>query len=162
GTGGRSRSARCGGGIGAGRRRCRGAIVGHRRLARRRGGGRGGPWGRGGRGGGGGGGPRGGVRGPAGPCGGMGWGGAGGGVVARGWRLDTTRLPWEGGAGASGGAAGASLAAAAGAAWPSPAAWLSPAGASGSTGRRRPSWSALRRTRSACCSSMLEEWLLTP
>jgi len=35
-------------------------------------------------------------------------------------------------------------------------------GSSGATGRRRPSASALRRTRSACASSMLEEWLLTP
>ena len=32
----------------------------------------------------------------------------------------------------------------------------------GWTSRRRPSRSALRRTRSACWSSMLEEWLLTP
>jgi hypothetical protein len=33
---------------------------------------------------------------------------------------------------------------------------------SGWTSRRSPSRSALRRTRSACWSSMLEEWLLTP
>jgi hypothetical protein len=36
------------------------------------------------------------------------------------------------------------------------------AGSSGCTGRRSPSASALRRTRSACASSMEEEWLLTP
>jgi len=35
-------------------------------------------------------------------------------------------------------------------------------GSSGCTGRRRPSASALRRTRSAWASSMEEEWLLTP
>lgn len=33
---------------------------------------------------------------------------------------------------------------------------------SGCTSRLRPSRSALRRARSACASSMLEEWLLTP
>ena len=37
-----------------------------------------------------------------------------------------------------------------------------PAGSSASTGRRRPSRSALRRARSAWASSMLEEWLFTP
>jgi hypothetical protein len=36
------------------------------------------------------------------------------------------------------------------------------AGSSGCTSRMRPSRSALRRTRSACASSMPEEWLLTP
>ena len=36
------------------------------------------------------------------------------------------------------------------------------AGSSGCTGRRRPSRSALRRARSACASSMDDEWLLTP
>jgi hypothetical protein len=36
------------------------------------------------------------------------------------------------------------------------------AGSSGWTGRRNPSASALRRTRSACASSMEDEWLLTP
>ncbi len=36
------------------------------------------------------------------------------------------------------------------------------AGSSGWTGRRSPSASALRRTRSACASSMEEEWLFTP
>lgn len=33
---------------------------------------------------------------------------------------------------------------------------------SGTTARRMPRSSALRRTRSACASSMLEEWLFTP
>ena len=41
-------------------------------------------------------------------------------------------------------------------------AFLAGAGSSGWTGRRRPSASALRRTRSAWASSMEEEWLLTP
>ncbi len=36
------------------------------------------------------------------------------------------------------------------------------AGSSGCTGRRRPSRSAFRRARSACASSMDDEWLLTP
>jgi hypothetical protein len=36
------------------------------------------------------------------------------------------------------------------------------AGSSGETGRRRPSASALRRTRSAWASSIDEEWLFTP
>jgi hypothetical protein len=36
------------------------------------------------------------------------------------------------------------------------------AGSSGWTGRRSPSRSALRRARSACASSMDDEWLLTP
>ena len=36
------------------------------------------------------------------------------------------------------------------------------AGSSGCTGRRRPSRSAFLRARSACASSMDEEWLLTP
>ena len=35
-------------------------------------------------------------------------------------------------------------------------------GSSGDTGRRRPSASARRRTRSACASSMDDEWLFTP
>jgi hypothetical protein len=49
-----------------------------------------------------------------------------------------------------------------------PAAFLSAAaaggggGSSGVTSRRRPSASALRRTRSACASSMEDEWLFTP
>jgi hypothetical protein len=42
------------------------------------------------------------------------------------------------------------------------AAFLAGAGSSGCTGRRNPSASALRRTRSACASSMEDEWLLTP
>lgn len=42
------------------------------------------------------------------------------------------------------------------------AAFLAGAGSSGWTGRRRPSASAFRRTRSAWASSMDEEWLLTP
>ncbi len=42
------------------------------------------------------------------------------------------------------------------------AAFLAEAGSSGWTGRRKPSASALRRTRSACASSMEDEWLLTP
>jgi hypothetical protein len=42
------------------------------------------------------------------------------------------------------------------------AAFLAGAGSSGWTGRRKPSASALRRTRSACASSMEDEWLLTP
>ncbi len=42
------------------------------------------------------------------------------------------------------------------------AAFFAGAGSSGWTGRRRPSASALRRTRSACASSMEDEWLLTP
>jgi hypothetical protein len=42
------------------------------------------------------------------------------------------------------------------------AAFLAGAGSSGWTGRRNPSASALRRTRSACASSMEDEWLLTP
>ncbi len=41
-------------------------------------------------------------------------------------------------------------------------AFLAVAGSSGWTGRRRPSASALRRTRSACASSIEDEWLLTP
>jgi hypothetical protein len=41
-------------------------------------------------------------------------------------------------------------------------AFLAGAGSSGCTGRRRPSASAFRRTRSACASSMEDEWLLTP
>ena len=41
-------------------------------------------------------------------------------------------------------------------------AFLAAAGSSGWTGRRRPSASALRRTRSAWASSMEDEWLLTP
>ena len=41
-------------------------------------------------------------------------------------------------------------------------AFLAGAGSSGWTGRRKPSASALRRTRSACASSMEDEWLLTP
>ena len=41
-------------------------------------------------------------------------------------------------------------------------AFLAGAGSSGWTGRRRPSASALRRTRSAWASSMEDEWLLTP
>ncbi len=36
------------------------------------------------------------------------------------------------------------------------------AGSSGCTSRRRPSRSAFLRTRSACASSMDDEWLLTP
>ena len=36
------------------------------------------------------------------------------------------------------------------------------AGSSGCTGRRSPSRSALRRARSACASSMEDEWLFTP
>ncbi len=36
------------------------------------------------------------------------------------------------------------------------------AGSSGWTGRRRPSVSAFRRTRSAWASSIEDEWLLTP
>ncbi len=36
------------------------------------------------------------------------------------------------------------------------------AGSSGCTGRRRPSRSAFLRARSACASSMDDEWLLTP
>jgi hypothetical protein len=39
---------------------------------------------------------------------------------------------------------------------------LAAAGSSGWTGRRKPSASAFRRTRSACASSMEDEWLLTP
>jgi hypothetical protein len=35
-------------------------------------------------------------------------------------------------------------------------------GSSGCSSRRMPSWSALRRTLSACASWMLEEWLFTP
>ncbi len=42
------------------------------------------------------------------------------------------------------------------------AAFFAGAGSSGWTGRRNPSASALRRTRSACASSMEDEWLLTP
>jgi hypothetical protein len=42
------------------------------------------------------------------------------------------------------------------------AAFLAGAGSSGWTGRRKPSASALRRTRSACASSMEDEWLFTP
>ena len=42
------------------------------------------------------------------------------------------------------------------------AAFLAGAGSSGWTGRRNPSASALRRTRSACASSIEDEWLLTP
>jgi hypothetical protein len=42
------------------------------------------------------------------------------------------------------------------------AAFFAGAGSSGWTGRRRPSASALRRTRSACASSIEDEWLLTP
>ncbi len=42
------------------------------------------------------------------------------------------------------------------------AAFLAGAGSSGWTGRRNPSASAFRRTRSACASSMEDEWLLTP
>ncbi len=42
------------------------------------------------------------------------------------------------------------------------AAFFGGAGSSGWTGRRNPSASALRRTRSACASSMEDEWLLTP
>lgn len=41
------------------------------------------------------------------------------------------------------------------------AAWVS-SPSSGPVSRIRPSRSALRRTRSACCSTTLEEWLLTP
>jgi len=42
------------------------------------------------------------------------------------------------------------------------AAFFTGAGSSGWTGRRNPSASAFRRTRSACASSMEDEWLLTP
>jgi len=42
------------------------------------------------------------------------------------------------------------------------AAFLAGAGSSGWTGRRKPSASAFRRTRSACASSIEDEWLLTP
>ncbi len=42
------------------------------------------------------------------------------------------------------------------------AAFFAGAGSSGWTGRRNPSASALRRTRSACASSIEDEWLLTP
>ena len=42
------------------------------------------------------------------------------------------------------------------------AAFFAGAGSSGWTGRRSPSASALRRTRSASASSMEDEWLLTP
>ncbi len=42
------------------------------------------------------------------------------------------------------------------------AAFLAGAGSSGWTGRRKPSASALRRTRSASASSIEDEWLLTP
>jgi hypothetical protein len=42
------------------------------------------------------------------------------------------------------------------------AALVGGAGSSGWTGRRSPSLSALRRARSACASSMDDEWLLTP
>jgi hypothetical protein len=42
------------------------------------------------------------------------------------------------------------------------AAFFTGTGSSGWTGRRNPSASALRRTRSACASSIEDEWLLTP
>ena len=42
------------------------------------------------------------------------------------------------------------------------AVFLTGSGSSGCWSRRRPSASALRRTRSACASSMLDEWLFTP
>ena len=42
------------------------------------------------------------------------------------------------------------------------AAFLAGAGSSGWTGRRSPSASAFRRTRSAWASSIEDEWLLTP
>ena len=42
------------------------------------------------------------------------------------------------------------------------AAFFAGAGSSGWTGRRNPSASAFRRTRSACASSIEDEWLLTP
>ncbi len=42
------------------------------------------------------------------------------------------------------------------------AAFWGAAGSSGCTGRRSPSRSALRRARSACASSMDDEWLFTP
>jgi hypothetical protein len=42
------------------------------------------------------------------------------------------------------------------------AAFFAGAGSSGCTGRRNPSASALRRTRSAWASSIEDEWLLTP
>jgi hypothetical protein len=68
----------------------------------------------------------------------------------------------------AGAVAGAAAAAAAGAlavpdeALVALAAFLAGAGSSGCTGRRRPSASALRRTRSAWASSIEDEWLLTP
>jgi len=43
-----------------------------------------------------------------------------------------------------------------------PAAFFGGSGSSGCTSRLSPSRSAFLRTRSACASSMLEEWLLTP
>ncbi len=42
------------------------------------------------------------------------------------------------------------------------AAFFAFSGSGGCSARTRPSRSALRRTRSACASTMLEEWLLTP
>ena len=42
------------------------------------------------------------------------------------------------------------------------AGFFSASGSSGWTSRIRPSFSALRRTRSACASTTLEEWVLTP
>jgi hypothetical protein len=55
------------------------------------------------------------------------------------------------------------VAGSAGTAFLVPAAFLAgAAGSSGCTGRRRPSRSAFRRARSACASSMDDEWLLTP
>jgi hypothetical protein len=93
-------------------------------------------------------------------------GGAAGVVTATG----ATGMSTTAGAGASagGGAAGGAgaWAAGAGAAAAAAAAFLPPffstGGSSGCTSRTRPSRSALRRTRSACASTMLEEWLLTP
>jgi hypothetical protein len=61
---------------------------------------------------------------------------------------------------ASAGGAGVGAAAAAGADFLAP--FFSTGGSSGWVSRTRPSRSALRRTRSACASTMLEEWLLTP
>jgi hypothetical protein len=95
----------------------------------------------------------------------VGAGGAGGGSAA-GARVDAAAVRWDetvrvvvGARGGAGGTCGAvaGAGAATGAAWAAGA-----AGSSGEVSRRRPSASALRRTRSAWASSIDDEWLFTP
>jgi hypothetical protein len=94
--------------------------------------------------------------------------GAPGAGSAAGVRVEAAAVRWEetvrvvaGTRGGAGGAWGAAAATGAGAAAGAACA-AGAAGSSGDVSRRSPSASALRRTRSACASSIDDEWLFTP